>query len=453
MNLKGKIALSFLTVILLYAGVQAYFMNQQTKEAFRSYLTQEDKQKLTGYYRFFQDKVKNAGMDSIEGKTIQIRPPFLEKNGSLFVEKQLDHVHVANVDKVIIASDQEERIGDTIPDSPTFQKELTLNEETVGYVWLETKTSGIFSKIEESFIDGLQRASLLSFIVGLGIAFLVSLFLVRKITSPLKKLTQDVRHFSEDFSNKPAPLQTNDEFAVLSKAFLALWNKIEENETIRKQLVADVAHELRTPLTVLMNRFEAIQDGIVEPNQNEMAKMYDEVYRLTRLVNDLQELSLADAGRLTLNPASTSINSLVLKVIEAMNPLAEQKEVAIIPHLPDEQVIADIDEDRIRQIIINVIGNGIRHSPSGGVLTIALEQNEDWIKVHIKDEGEGIARDELPYVFERFYRKERSRTRTNGGAGLGLAIARGYAEAHKGTLTVTSTIGEGSCFTLSLPVD
>lgn len=452
MKLKSKIILAFVSVVLIYSGIQSYIMTQQTKEAFKSYLNKEDIQKLVKYERFFEKVIKANGIQSLEGKKIQLRPEALNKRLPSVIEANLEDVHITDNNKTIIASNDEDRIGQKVPDQASvFLRKLTVNGKDYGFVWLETKRSGLFTEIESSFLTGVKRASFLSLIIGLTVALLISLYFAKKVTEPLQQLTSSVRTFSSDFSKKPKPLHTNDEFEVLSQSFIQLLNKIDHNEKIRKQLVADVAHELRTPLTVLMNRFESIQHGIIEPDEVQIAKMYDEVFRLTRLVNDLQELSLADAGQLPLHLKNVNLPSLMEEILDAMKPLADEKSLSFATSFGDEPIYVMVDPDRIKQIIVNILGNAIRHSPSSSKITINISCNEE-LQLSIKDEGEGIAEKDLPFVFERFYQKDTARTRgASGGAGLGLSIAKGFAEAHGGKLSVTSQLGQGSQFTLTLP--
>jgi len=201
----------------------------------------------------------------------------------------------------------------------------------------------------------------------------------------------------------------------------------------------------------LRGRLELIQEGTIEGNQEEIIRLNDEVLRLTRLVNDLQQLTLAEAGKLTLYKKEVNLKELVNRVIDNFNWLAEEKGIDIVLD-SDNDVKVDIDYDRVTQVIINILGNSLRHTPDNGKVRIDVTMNNKDAIIKIKDNGPGIDEEHLPYIFERFYRTDASRSRDQGGTGLGLAIAKGYIESHKGNIAVESKKGEGTTFIISLPL-
>jgi signal transduction histidine kinase len=228
-----------------------------------------------------------------------------------------------------------------------------------------------------------------------------------------------------------------------------------------------VAHELRTPLTNIRGYLEALQDGVVEPERHIIDSLHEEAMLLNHLVDDLQDLSLAEAGHLKLEPQPVALADVVDRAVEAVRPRTEAEGITLQIDLP-EDLLLDIDPQRIGQVLRNLLENALAHTPSGGEVAVSAHaacpepsgalslskgrRGDQWVEVSVRDTGAGIAAEDLPYVFERFYRADKSRSRATGGAGLGLAIARQLVEAHGGRIWVESTEGEGSTFTFALPI-
>lgn len=247
-------------------------------------------------------------------------------------------------------------------------------------------------------------------------------------------------------------ITSRDEFQELGEAFNEMSGQLVRNEEIRKSLVADVAHELRTPLTILQGKLETIQEGAVEPSEEVILELTDEVYRLNRLVKDLQQLSLAEAGKLPLQKEPVVMKSFINKVCSNLEWLAQEREITLNCDLIPENYELLIDTDRMTQVLVNLIGNALRHTPAGGRVSITAEKQGDFFLIHVADTGAGIPEDALPFIFDRFYKRDPSRTRKDSGTGLGLSIAKGFVEAHGGSISVSSETNKGTIFTISLPL-
>jgi two-component system sensor histidine kinase BaeS len=212
-----------------------------------------------------------------------------------------------------------------------------------------------------------------------------------------------------------------------------------------------VAHELRTPLSNIQGHLEAIRDGLLPAEPATLDSIFEEVLLLARLVEDLQELTLAEAGQLTLIRQPADVVDIARRAAWAAQPPAEARGLTIETDLPDPPATAEVDPERIGQVLRNLLSNAITHTPEGGRITVELKDEGRELRVTVADTGTGIPADDLPYVFERFYRVDRSRVRATGGAGLGLTIAKRLVEAHGGTIGVESELGKGSRFTFTLP--
>jgi signal transduction histidine kinase len=299
--------------------------------------------------------------------------------------------------------------------------------------------------------NSINRYLLWSGLLAVVVAAVVTLITSRRILSPAESLAHAARALSRgDFSQR-VQVRSNDEFGDLAIAFNAMAADLERTEQLRRNLVADVAHELRTPLSNIQGHLEAIRDGLLPAEPATLDSIYEEVLLLARLVEDLQELTLAEAGQLTLLGQQADVADIARRAAAAAQPQAESRRLAIETDLPASPATAYVDPERIGQVLRNLLSNAITHTPEGGRITVELKDQANEVRVTVSDTGIGIPAEDLSYVFERFYRVDRSRVRATGGAGLGLTIAKRLVEAHGGTISVESELGKGSRFTFTLP--
>lgn len=288
-------------------------------------------------------------------------------------------------------------------------------------------------------------------LVGIGLALVLAFFLSRRITAPVQSLVTAARNLGKgDFSQRAA-VKSRDELGELATAFNSMAAELEKADKLRRDLVADVAHELRTPLSNIKGYLEGIQDGVVEADDATLKLIYEEVQLLSRLVDDLHELALAESGGLSLDRQVCDIGDIVRDVAGAMGYQAAAKGLKLHLEMPEIAATAFVDGQRIGQVVRNLLGNAINFTPEGGEITISVGQTKDGVSVSVADSGPGIPPEDLPYIFERFYRVDKARSRATGGSGLGLTIAKRLIEAHGGQLTAESTPGKGSVFTIKLP--
>jgi signal transduction histidine kinase len=308
---------------------------------------------------------------------------------------------------------------------------------------------------EMGVVGRINRALLLAALAAGTAGLLLSFALGRRILKPVEALTLAARRMEAGDLGQRVEVAGRDEIAELAQAFNAMAERRATAERLRRDLVSDVAHELRSPLTNLRCQIEALQDGLAPASPEVFDSLHEEARLLETLIDDLQDLALAEAGQLELELGPLDLGREVERAVKAFRPLAEARELRIETELPPDLPAVDADARRLAQILRNLLGNAVTHTPSGGLVRVTAAGNEgdagEEVEVRVADSGPGIPAAHLPFLFERFYRTDASRSRETGGAGLGLAIVKQLAAAHGGRVWVESAEGRGSVFGFSLP--
>lgn len=327
---------------------------------------------------------------------------------------------------------------------------LVVRGDSVGYL-LPQGGVAIPSVEETRLITRIQRASLSAALIAGGLALLLALLLAERLLRPVQSLTRAAQALAQGDLSQRVPITGEDELAELGKTFNQMAQSLQNNLQARRALTADIAHELRTPLAVQRAHLEALQDGIYEPTPETIQTLLEQNQLLTHLVDDLRTLALADSGQLTLNLTQTDLNDLCQRQIEQFRPTAAAKNISLDYQTTSKPVQILADPQRIEQILNNLLANAVRYTPESGTITLDLRQTATHAQIRIHDSGPGIPEEALPFIFERFYRADKSRSRSEGGSGLGLAIARQLAQLHNGSLTAENAPQGGAMFTLTLP--
>lgn len=285
------------------------------------------------------------------------------------------------------------------------------------------------------------------------IGMLVGSLGMRKWVNPLADVMSAAESLAEgDFSVRVVE-KGDREFLKLAQSFNHMAGELEHAEVQRRNLTADVAHELRTPLHILQGNLEGALDGVYQASPDYFRSMLEETRLLQRLVEDLQTLSMAESGTLDFHFQSLSVVELMEDVITSFSGRAEEAGIQLIMEAPEnkEGLAVEGDWQRLDQVLGNLVNNALRYTPEGGQIKMSASREESLVLVKIQDSGEGIPAEDLPFVFDRFWKGDKSRARTSGGSGLGLAIARQLVGAHGGTISVESQQGEGTTFSVRLP--
>jgi signal transduction histidine kinase len=307
------------------------------------------------------------------------------------------------------------------------------------------------TQLIQSFDDAWSQGAFWSVVVGASTAGALSYLISKRIVQPLIQMEEITKKFAAGHLEERVPPNEIPEVDQLAVSFNRMAATLEDIEQRRRELVSDLSHELRTPLTVLKGYLEGLADGTIEPSSDIYQRLSRETSRMQRLVNDLQELSKMEAGYLPIDARPLELRSLLASIVQRFadqlldnNP---QLRLDCPPDIP--RVMAD--PERVEQIVVNLLGNALRYTVEGFV-TVKVQVEGDKVWTAVIDTGTGIAEADLPHVFERFWRADRSRDRHSGGTGIGLAICRRLVDLHGGTIEVQSQLGKGTTFRFSLPI-
>jgi histidine kinase len=308
----------------------------------------------------------------------------------------------------------------------------------------------LFENFRASMFESLGYAVTASVLAAL----LVSLFSSRRIVAPVRKLNIASQSIAEGHYGERVDVNGSDEIAQLATSFNQMAEQLEQVESMRRQLIGDVTHELRTPLTSIKGYMEGLVDGVLPSTPETFNQIHREADRLSRLVDDLQELSRVESKAYSLDLRSVTVSNLVQTTVKRLSPQATAKRVTLHSSLPADLPPLLIDEDRITQVLVNLVANAIQYTPEGGDVTISAARHADEIHISVTDTGIGIPPEHIANLFTRFYRVDKSRSRNaGGGSGIGLTIAKHLVEAHGGRIWAESKgEGQGSKFAFSLKV-
>ncbi|MDP2931062.1 MAG: ATP-binding protein [Chloroflexota bacterium] len=301
------------------------------------------------------------------------------------------------------------------------------------------------------FISNLGQTLWIAGLLGVALALLLGGLFTRQIVAPLGEVATAARRIAKGDLSQKVKIRGSNELADLGESFNTMAQTLSHDRQLRQNMVADIAHELRTPLSVLQANIEAMQDGVLEASAENLASLHQETSLLARLIEDLGTLSLADSGQLEFHPRATDLIKLSSQIMEGMRTQFTSKNVSLALEAPDSLVPVFVDPDRIEQVMRNLLSNAFRYTPEGGRVTLRLVTDSEGVVASVTDTGTGIPSEDLPHVFERFYRVDRSRTRRTGGSGLGLAIVKQLVEAQGGRVWATSQVGKGTTFFFRLP--
>jgi two-component system sensor histidine kinase BaeS len=363
-------------------------------------------------------------------------------------------LRLADTTGLILADTIGNSIGSTISPAEMLHSIILQNSQnvTVGYLLIDGGMP--FQRGDEvPLIRGINNAALQAGLLAIAIALVLALLLANRILQPIHQLTIAAKRFAAGDRSQQVIVRGNDELAALGNAFNSMVEALRQSEERRKSMTTDIAHELRTPLSVQKANLEALQDGIYPLTPENLIPILNQTELLSRLVEDLRTLALADSGELLLRNTQVNMAEILSQIEEHFKSAFDARHVQfnLTIGINEDKTLVFGDPDRLVQILNNLIQNAIRFTPEGGTINVSMDRKGDQLLILVSDSGLGIASESIPFVFERFYRSDRSRSREEGGTGLGLSIARQLAVAHGGDLLAGNNPQGGAVFTFIIP--
>ncbi len=459
LSLKAKLSLTIAQVVLLTVALISFLSNYFIQSQFKGYITaQQEKttrqivESVSVQYdpetdAWNADFVHTIGMYALyDGYIVRV----YDKAGNTVWDAETCDMNLCtevmdDISHRMMMEYPKMNGSFTTAEFPAMQDSKEIGTVSISYF-------GPFFLSEDDFLflDALNRILLGIGAFSLAISIITGIFLARHLSRPILKTVEATR----DIANGKYGVRISEntgtrEVDQLVGSINHLALSLEKQESLRRQLTADVAHELRTPLTTVQTHMEAILEGVWEPTRERLESCYDEMSRLSSLVSDLESLAQVESESLKLNKTSVSLAMLAERTVAGFEKEWKDKGLSVTVEGNCSEVTAD--RDRISQVLINLMSNAVKYTPDGGEIRIILSDTEDSAVFNIMDNGTGIPEEELPHIFERFYRADKSRNRNTGGSGIGLAIVKSIIDAHGGTVGVSSRIGEGSNFMITLP--
>jgi signal transduction histidine kinase len=449
-----KLLIGFVLVAVVAVGVVAVLVNRTTTRQFEIYVSQGRQlraERLAPEFAAYY--ARNGGWAGVAewvadqdlaqaGGRGQGRGP--GSAGGLSTDRLL----LADAKGRVVADSQGELASRQLSDLElAVGVPIRVGEQQVGTL-LIAAVGTAHESLEAEFLRQVNKSLVWAGLAAGAVALVLGLWLARQLTAPLRALTLASHRMAEG-EVPQVKIESRDEIGELGQAFNQMAQAVARQETLRRNMMADIAHELRTPLTVIRGDLEALLDGVFEPTPEALASLQEETLVLSRLVDDLRALAQAEAGQLKLECEPVDLGELLAGVVASFDLQAESQGQILTLDLAPDLPPVDADPQRVRQIVANLVSNALRHAPDSGLVVVSAVQQPARVQVSVSDNGPGITQEDLARVFDRFWRGGTSRVE---GSGLGLAIARELVRAHGGEIWVESEPGKGSTFNFALPV-
>ena len=459
LSLKSKLSLTIAFIVLLTVALISFLSNYLIRDQFESYIsTQQEKtakhivESIGVQYNAEADAwntefVHTIGMYALyDGYIVKV----FDQNGRSVWDAE-------TCDMRLCTEVMEDITHRMMREYPAVNGEFTTKTFPVmqGLREVGTVSIGYYGPFFLTEDDFLFLNALNKILIGIGIFSLIisvitGIFLARNLSKPILRTVEVTKDIADGrYETRIHGDAGTKEMDQLIGSINHLAESLEKQETLRRRLTADVAHELRTPLATVQTHLEAILEGVWKPTRERLESCYDELTRLGNLVGDLENLAQVESENLKLNLTRVNLRELTDKTLGSYEKEFADKNLTAAVKGSCSPVLAD--RDRISQVLINLISNAVKYTPDGGKIAITLSDTEESAVFSIQDNGAGIPEEELPFIFERFYRADKSRNRNTGGAGIGLTIVRSIVTAHGGTIDADSKPGRGSHFMFTLP--
>ena len=452
MSLRARLTLAFVAVSLVAVGLTALLVNRSIASSFQRYAANVRERQRT-------DLVEQLSLTYSATGTFRLPRSGLGRAVPYLVVDQSRHIVGGSVSLSEAGRSPSLEHWRSIPIEVDGRTVATAYFADVGTRGLPREVMAQFRFAEDVFLQEIGIALILALLAGAAAAVAIAVYLARQITRPIRTLRESAEAIAQGDLSRRTGIQRTDDIGALARSFDQMSATLERNEESRRQLFADIAHELRTPLAVIRSTVQALGDGVYKPSTAHVETVMRRVDMLTQLINDVRDLSLADVGQLRLERNDVAVSVLLEAVRDRHATLAAERELSLQVGNAADETVVQVDRIRIDQALDNLVRNALTHTPARGTITVRTSrtrdaQGQDWVSLDVVDTGPGFDPDELPRVFDRFYRVDSSRSRAQGGTGLGLAIVRGIARAHGGEAVASNNAdGPGATVSLRLPIE
>jgi two-component system sensor histidine kinase BaeS len=451
-SLASKLTLAFLLVGLTGAVLVAVFIRQRTRREFDQFILDQNQQALVSNLKeYYQENGNWNGINNL------FRPgreeSFPNPDAGTRWETRRSLFTVADANGTIVLAGGLEHLGQTISQSDLKKGvPLEVEDKTVGWL-LFTPALDRFrpGTPEGNFLNSVNQATIFSALGAAGIALILGGILAYTLTRSLREMTAATKLLAKGELGHQVKVRSKDELGVLADSFNQMSAALARSNDLRRRMTADIAHDLRTPLSVILGYTEGLSDGKLQATAETFTVMHTEALHLSCLIDDLKILALADAGELPLTRQPIAPGVLLRRASDAHRVEADRQQIEIRIMVASDLPEVEVDVQRMAQVLGNLMSNALRYTPTGGEITLSAERADDSIRLRVSDNGAGIPAEDLPDIFARSFRGDKARRQEEGETGLGLAIAKSLVEAQGGRITVESSLGEGTTFTIDLP--
>ncbi len=448
-SLSLKLTLAFLFVGVISIVLVTSFVRRQTEREFDQFVLSRFEtdllNELSNYY------AQTGSWEGIGAILVRSR----DRPMGMSPDRQFAPIALLDENRIVVYGGLRYHAGERVAQRASSRDvPIEVDGVTIGYLIFDTLRNRIpqgAGSPEAIFLQNVNNAAFYGALGAIVIALLLGALLARTISRPVRELTDATQIVAQGDLGHQVPVRTQDELGELAASFNQMSADLADSVQLRRQMTADIAHDLRTPLTVLMGYTESLTDGKLQGSPEMYRIMHKETQHLSRLIDDLRTLSLADAGELPLTRREIAPQELLARIAEAYQVQAQQQSIALTVRAASDLPLINVDPDRMAQVLGNLVSNAFRYTLAGGEIVLTAVADPTHLRLRVQDNGSGIAPDDLPHIFSRFYRGNESRTH-NGESGLGLAIARSIIKTHGGKIKAESSPGQGATFTITLPL-
>ncbi len=460
-SLRTKLSFSYAVMALLLVALISLCINVLLQTQFQNYVIKEREQKNVSFVGLIEKQystsngiwnknaIENIGVNALEqGIIMKVKD---EKGNTIWD---------ATIHNNGLCAQMLSHMSDNmLSHYPNFKGgyeqtnyPVKVNNKEVGHAEMGYYGPYYFTDNDITFLNNINQILIAIGFISLALALLLGTFMAKRVSGPISKSVNAAGQIAKgNFKQRITEKSGTREIMQLTDTINHLADSLEKQQLLRKRMAADVAHELRTPLANLQSSLEAMIDGIWEPSGERLESCHEEIIRINRLVGDLEKLERFEAENATLTISEFDVSELIQHILNNFETEFYKKGIQL--DFSGKTQLIQADKDKISQVITNLVSNALKYTPEGGHVEVQVNERKNSIEIVITDSGKGIPSEDIPYIFERFYRADKSRNRLTGGSGLGLTITKAIVESHKGKITVLSELDKGTTFTVSLPKD